>query len=201
MDNKDDYILKHYGHMTMEQIGNNIGISKSSVSRRVSKLKASGEIDDAIAEDAKRETQQARNALGGCSMNNHDRVKALCELRDRLHDELSTTGGANLARVSLEYRRTLEEITAISKNIEIAMSEGHALDTIEATRLKLHLREKFNEVADRETVTNIIESTLLYLDNNGVISYKPLTRILSQAEMADEGILDVDIIDQENGVL
>ena len=185
-DEKDRFIVEHYKSMTQPEIADKLGINKSTVSRRVARLKAEGDISANAGETARNESTEARERLRGCAMDSTDRLMALAELKDALHAEIALSGGQSLARVSSEYRRTLEEIEALSAEITTDVNRVRRLDTVQAARMRHFLRDKYRTVCDADTVSSIIDSVLSWVSNLGLIEYTPLDSVLGMAAAYDE---------------
>jgi len=185
LDERDRFIKEHYTSMSMQEMADHLGISKSTVSRRAKAMRESGEIDDAMAKAAERETQRARDCIAGCALGNAERLEMLDALKARLEDELRMTGGANLARVSSEYRKTLEEMAAISTNLDIVRDHGAKIDEVGAINLKRDMRSRF-EAYGREELDCIVDEVLCFLDGQGLVRYTPLTRVKAEAAMKRE---------------
>lgn len=185
-DDKDRFIVEHYGSMTQPEMADKLGIDKSTVSRRVARLKNDGVIDAHVNQAARKEATEARERLRGCVMGNVDRLEALAELRDALHDEIANTGGQSLARVSSEYRRTLEEIEMLSSEITKDANSKVRVNPVQLAKIRHFVTDKYRGVCDADTTRDIIDSVLSWLSNLDIIEYTPLDDILSRAAADDE---------------
>ena len=168
MDSTDAYIVSHARSMTQKEIARKLGVNKSTVSRRMAALRESGELDAKAAEAVRRDSQRAREKLHGCTMSRTDRLSYLMELRDMLHAELSLSGGQSLARVASEYRRTLEEIEALSDELGVAMDAARKFNPVMIERYIAGMMERY-PTTDRTTVRQIVGDVLAYLESQGVI--------------------------------
>ena len=184
-DNTDVFIKEHFASMSMQEMADHLHISKSTVSRRAKAMRESGEIDDAVREAAERETQRARDGVAGCALGNADRLEHLDALKARLEDELKMTGGANLARVSSEYRKTLEEMAAISINLEIVKDHGAKVDFLTVIMMKRDMRDRFGWEAGDE-LDAVVDAVLEHLDEKGLVKYTMLCKVKAM-QMNDTG--------------
>ena len=182
-DSKDRFIVEHYRSMTQPEIADKLGVDKSTVSRRVARLRADGDIGTAVDEAARKESIEARRRLQGCAMGRADRLEALAELKDMLHAEIAMSGGQSLARVSSEYRKTLEELEAISTELDIAVKALRQITPVQVARLKSELRGKHQGEMDDDELFGIVDEVLGYLNDNDILSYTPLARLRSNAEL------------------
>ena len=92
----DVLIRRGAGKMSQQDIADMLGISASTVCRRMKELGAG-------AEPVKRPTYADTDP-------DADRLSRLEELRDMLYEAMQQTGGGSLAQLSKEYRATLVEI-------------------------------------------------------------------------------------------
>lgn len=189
MDYTDQYIIEHHRSMSQPEMAEKLGLNKSTISRRMSKLKADGAIE-ATPNGESRETQLARDRLRGCAMNRADRLAALGELKNMLHADLLTSGGSSLARVSSEYRRTLEEIESLSVELDMAANAAQNLNPAQIARMKALARERFASACGRDATAEIIDYTLNWLNSLGVIAYTPYDSIMSNASAIDQEIAE-----------
>ena len=168
--------------MSQQEMADKLQVNKSTVSRRMAALRESGELDTKATEAAKRESQQARERLQSCTMSRTDRLEALAELKDMLHAELALAGGQGLARVSSEYRAVLEQIEALSIELDLTTNAAKRLNPVQLMKMKHQI---FNKYAfdQRDTVNDVIDSVLKHLANLGIVDYTPLDAILSSADM------------------
>lgn len=182
MDSTDEYIIAHSKSMSQQEMADKLGINKSTVSRRMAALRESGVIDSRAAEAAKRGARQARERLQGCTMSRTDRLEALSELKDMLHAELALAGGQGLARVSSEYRATIEQIESLSTELELTRITAQELNPVEIVRLKMGVRKKFAQTCERETAAAIVDEVLTWLADRGIVVYTPLDAATSSSD-------------------
>lgn len=95
----DTLIRRGAGKMTQQDIADLLGISASTVCRRMKELGAG-------AEPVRRPTYADTDP-------DADRLSRLEELRDMLYEAMQQTGGGSLANLSKEYRATLAEIELV----------------------------------------------------------------------------------------
>lgn len=188
-DEKDSYIIEHANSMSCGEMAQRLGVHKSTVSRRLSSLRASGELPDTSARiDAEHRTSQARERLRAAALSRADRIEALAELRDMLHADLAISGGASLARVSSEYRQCLEQLEQLSEEVHAIEAAGaRRVGAVHMARMKMSLFEEFQDV-ERGTVAGIVDAVIRYLASIDVIQAPtPLDEIMSTADAsADE---------------
>ena len=120
LDKTDSFIIEHANGMTMQAMADHLGISKSTVSRRAKALRDSGEIEITDTKAVERLAKQERNKLKSCAMDDADRLMKLDALKTMLEEGMAASGGANLARLSSEYRKLIEEMANISTSLELA---------------------------------------------------------------------------------
>ena len=168
--------------MSQQEMADKLGLNKSTVSRRMAALRESGELDTKATEAAKRESQQARERLQSCTMSRTDRLEALAELKDMLHAELALAGGQGLARVSSEYRAVLEQIEALSIELDLTTNAAQRLNPVQLMKMKHQIFDKY-AFDQRDTVNDVIDSVLKHLANLGIVEYTPLDAIVSSADM------------------
>lgn len=171
LDTKDEYIRTHYGHMSLREMAVKLGIDKSTVSRRLNRLRESGDIDEYEARAAKDATSVARSSINR-GMTANDRLAALLELKDCLQAELQLVGGAGLARVSSEYRRTLEEVEALSATIRKEAASIPELTPLEVLRVQAATLER---IEDDDSAETVIHSVLAVLNEMEIIKASPAT--------------------------
>ena len=123
-DNIDAFIIEHARSMTQSEMADKLQVNKSTISRRISALRESGQLQSAAPDAATHE----RKPLQGCAINRADRLQALAELREALQGELRLSGGQGLARVSSEYRKVLEEMESLSHELDLDESQAKAVD-------------------------------------------------------------------------
>lgn len=123
-DELDNYLKRMHSHMSARELAAATGSSKSTVSRRLIALRESGQLDVPV------------NASNGDSDVPDERLAALDELIELLHDELETTGGASLARVSAEYRRALEDRDKLRAEMGITQDNRFTVGLIH--RIQMH---------------------------------------------------------------
>lgn len=181
-DNSDKFIADHYASMSMREMADHLGISKSTVSRRAKALREAGKIDEAAAKDAQRETQRARDDLRGCTMSRGERLRKLDSLRARLEDELDVSGGGNLSRVSSEYRKTLEEIASLSANIRIDEESGKRVSVDLALLMGESLAADFRDIG-RDELYEVMYAVLGYLNADGVVKFTAIDKVKTMHRM------------------
>ena len=184
MDKTDEYIIAHSRSMSQQEIADKLGINKSTVSRRMASLRESGEINAKVKTTASSESQQARERAKDCTLSRVDRLKALTELKDMLHADLALAGGQGLARISSEYRQTLEQLEALSTDLELIDSTARKLGMIQYTKLKIAVTSDFPSV-EHDTAVDIVDTVIRYLaDIDLIAAPTTLDEILSTAEAA-----------------
>lgn len=109
-DDKDAYIIEHFGRMTTREIAEAIGINQSNVSRRAKKLglsapkgrrgKARGKGPPRIAAPAAELLDSPRDEW----------LKRMYEARDILLAELRQSEGSSVAKIAKEYRELCDAI-------------------------------------------------------------------------------------------
>ena len=174
LDTKDEYIRTHYGHMSLREMAVKLGIDKSTVSRRLNRLRESGDIDEYEARAAKDATSVARSSINR-GMTANDRLAALLELKDCLQAELQLVGGAGLARVSSEYRRTLEEVEALSATIRKEAASIPELTPLEVLRIQAEMVEKIENEYDFETIEKLLHMALSIMHEMKLVKVTPVT--------------------------
>lgn len=179
----DRYIVAHYRSMSYGDMADKLGINKSTVSRRAAALREAGEIEAKPSGADMAQTRALRERLKGCTVDRFDRLEALGELRELLHDDLKTAGGHGLARVSSEYRAVLAEIETLSTELELTQDEGRKnVSAIDLLRLKRDVAEEHAGLADREIAGSIALSVLRRLGEIDAISITPLDLIQAEAD-------------------
>ncbi|MBQ3328880.1 MAG: ArsR family transcriptional regulator [Eggerthellaceae bacterium] len=174
----DEFICAHHMSMSTREIAEAVGVGKSTVARHLSDLRKSGQ------HDSMRDSAVGSSAHSAAV--DSDRLAALDELLDRLHAELSTTGGASLARVSSEYRKALEERDALRA----------ALGITQDVRYEFNLRD-FMKLVARGYEQPLETGGDPYSDfKRGVLA---AIAYLSgkDAIVVAEGVLDSDGVDSE----
>lgn len=118
----DAYIRLHAADMSMSEIAGACGISKTTVSRYLKRLRLSGEL---VAPDA---PEPAERAARECDVGD-DHLDRLVELRDRLYAAMESARVGDMARLSAEYRSVLDQIDGIRRS-EGGGDDGDAFDRI-----------------------------------------------------------------------
>lgn len=181
MDSIDEYIITHCKSMSYAEIGDKLGINKSTVSRRAAALREAGKLEakPSVAESVE---MAARERLRGCTISRAERLEALAELREMLHKDLTLAGGQGLARVSSEYRAVLAETEALSVELDLTINARKvAADTI--ARIKGGLVERYGAECEPDTVIGIADGVLEALDAAGVIKYTALDKNTSNTRV------------------
>lgn len=184
-DNTDKYIISHYRSMSYGEMADKLGINKSTVSRRAAMLREAGELEEKPSGADMAQARAMRERLKGCTIDRADRLEALNELRELLHDDLTMAGGQGLARVSSEYRAVLAEIEALSIELDLVENKGKNISAIDLLVLKAEVQEEYGERADRETTGHIVFSVLTRLSRLDVLSTSPLDLIRAEADEYD----------------
>lgn len=177
MDKTDEFIITHSKSMSYAEMGDKLGLNKSTISRRAAALRKAGKLD-AKPTGAEIEELAARERLQSCTINRADRLEALAELREMLHDDLALAGGQGLARVSSEYRAVLAEIEALSTELDISIN-ARKVNVDDIARVKRELVESHGEQFERGTVIHIVDDVLDALDTAGLIKYTGLDKMRS----------------------
>lgn len=118
----EDYILAHRRDMSIRQIAEAIGCSKSTVQRVSERLGARREPLDAPL------PAPAAPAISVAEL--PDELVLLREHAGTLRREMGRVSGATLAKLSGEYRKTLERITELSGEPEAGTIETEAKDVM-----------------------------------------------------------------------
>lgn len=181
MDRVDEYIITHSKSMSYAEMGDKLGINKSTVSRRAAALRESGKLD-AKPRGADLAETASRERLQGCTISRAERLEALAELRGMLHDDLALAGGQGLARVSSEYRAVLAEIEALSAELDITMN-ARKVSADDVARIKGAIVDSYGETFEPDTVIEIADGVLEALDAAGVIQYTQLCKVSSTSRM------------------
>lgn len=163
----DDFIRGHHGRMSCREMAERLNVSKSTVNRHIAKLRDAGELDAAALEEARARTGAARAeaaaATGG------DRIPALRELRDMLRGELGQTGGASMARVASEYRKTLEELEALEREAGKLKRHASEIGPLKIMSIKAKIRR---EMKGDAPMNDVLDAVIEALQAEGVITIR-----------------------------
>lgn len=168
--------------MSTREMAERLGTTKSTISRHVKALRESGTLSDAPRKDASAATTAAR--FRAMRATGHEHLDALIELRDLLRNELDVSGGASMARVSSEYRRCMEEIAALSNEIDVAMAKSRELKPLYLSKLVTRVQDACG--ASAETMEALL-TTLEVLSDMGYISIDELDAIIAWREQRVSG--------------
>ena len=181
-DNTDVFIINHARSMSQQEIADKLGLNKSTVSRRMAALRESGEIDDKPSAAMKRELQEKRERLKSCTLDRTSRLEALAELKDLLHAELTLSGGSGLARVSSEYRATIEQMEILSTDMHLIANPADRIGPIDLILLERDIEDEYADRCDRDVAGSIIRAVFNKLYRMNVIPVSPLDLIRSDVK-------------------
>ena len=99
------YIAEHYGKMTVREMAEHLGLSKSTVHRRIVGLGLTG--GDVTIQVG--EVREARHALKQLDRD-ADTMARLVEVRDMTREHIADAEGSTFARLVSEYRAILKDI-------------------------------------------------------------------------------------------
>lgn len=184
-DNTDKFIIDHYRSMSYGEMADKLGINKSTVSRRAAMLREAGELEEKPSGADMAQARAMRERLKGCTIDRADRLEALNELRELLHDDLTMAGGQGLARVSSEYRAVLAEIEALSIELDLVENKGKDVSTIDLLVLKSEVQEKYAEENDRDLTGSIVFSVFMKLRELDILGVSVLDLIRAECDMKD----------------
>ena len=176
-DSIDEYILAHHRSMSQREIAVKLGIDKSTVSRRLAAMRKAGAVDDAAAKAAKDDVQRAKDRLQGCALSRADRLAALAELKDLLHEEIKLSGGASMARVASEYRACMEQMETLTVELDLAANAVAKMTADDVVLLKVQVARESMGLCDPDTADAIVDAVLSALDNDGLIKCSMLARL------------------------
>ena len=184
-DNTDKFIIDHYRSMSYGEMADKLGINKSTVSRRAAMLREAGELEEKPSGADMAQARAMRERLKGCTIDRADRLEALNELRELLHDDLTMAGGQGLARVSSEYRAVLAEIEALSIELDLVENKGKDVNAIDLLVLKSEVQEKYAENNDRDLTGSIVFSVFMKLRELDILGVSVLDLIRAESNMMD----------------
>lgn len=167
-DRTDEYIAEHARSMSQQEIADKLGVNKSTVSRRMKAMRERGTLPAGKERRLDRREEAARETLRDKGITRAERIAALSELKDILHAELELSGGAGLARVSSEYRQTIEQIEALSDGLEVEIAKTNTVSLFNVTRTRSSVR-KACQGAEHQTVNEVFNATLAALHDIGII--------------------------------
>lgn len=177
----DEYIKAHHRSMSMRDMAHATGVDKSTICRHVAKLKSEGELDTAELDAAHEATATARSKAAAATGEN--RADALRELRDLLRAELDKSGGASMARVASEYRRTMEELAGLEHEEGVIQSRGRELSPLQLAGIRAEVQD---DLEDGAAIQDVVDAVVKALDKGGFIQCNPMTVILSHAKHIED---------------
>lgn len=184
-DNTDKYIIDHYRSMSYGEMADKLGINKSTVSRRAAMLREAGELEEKPSGADMTQERALRERLKGCTIDRADRLEALNELRELLHDDLTLAGGQGLARVSSEYRAVLAEIEALSIELDLVENKGRDVNPIDLILLKSEVEDEYTGKNDRDLTGSIVFSVFMKLRELDILGVSVLDLIRAEGDMMD----------------
>lgn len=189
MDTTDKYIITHNKHMSYGEMARQLGLNKSTISRRAAALREAGELDGKPDKAELSRARAMRERLQGCTLDRAERLEALAELRELLHHDLTLAGGQGLARVSSEYRAVLAEIEALSAELGLIHNAKADVSTIELLQIRHGVEDEFSDVSDKNVTTRIVHAVFQRLADMDVINYTFLDMLRAEADQYDKGVI------------
>lgn len=104
--NRDAYIRENFGLMSYREMGEVLGVSRTTVYRRAKALGLS-------EESGERRVREALERVGESPPTENEQLRRLYELRDMQYAALKDAGPRSLPPLSREYRETLRQIAEL----------------------------------------------------------------------------------------
>ena len=103
---RDTYIRENFGLMSYREMGEVLGVSRTTVYRRAKALGLS-------EESGERRVREALERVGESPPTENEQLRRLYELRDMQYAALREAGPRSLPPLSREYRETLRQIAEL----------------------------------------------------------------------------------------